>query len=83
MQCDFYGKSGFDFSSKLGILYRGLSEGEDASFFLCRELTPGYLDGVTGEYVTPQGCFVDENEAEEFDKLFPPKEKLTLPGQLL
>lgn len=27
-------------------------------------------------------AFVDENEAEEFDKLFPLKEKLKLPGQL-
>lgn len=79
---DFYGKSGFDYASKFGIRYHGLPEGEDASFFLCRELIPGYLDGVTGEYATPQGYFVDENEAEEFDKLFPPKEKLTLSGQL-
>ncbi len=78
----FYGKSGFDFASKFGIRYHGLPEGEDASFFLCRELIPGYLDGVSGEYATPQGYFVDENEAEEFDRLFPPKEKLTLSGQL-
>lgn len=79
---NFYGKSGFDFASKFGIRYHGLPEGEDASFFLCRELIPGYLDGVSGEYATPQGYFVDENEAEEFDRLFPPKEKLTLSGQL-
>lgn len=79
---NFYGKSGFDFASKFGIRYHGLPEGEDASFFLCRELIPGYLDGVSGEYATPQGYFVDENEAEEFDRLFPPKEKLPLPGQL-
>lgn len=79
---DFYGKSGFDFASKFGIRYHGLPEGEDASFFLCKELEPGFLDGVTGEYATPQGYFVDENEAEEFDKSFPPKEKLKLPGQL-
>lgn len=78
----FYGKSGFDYASKFGIRYHGLPEGEDASFFLCRELIPGYLDGVSGEYATPQGYFVDENEAEEFDRLFPPKEKLPLTGQL-
>lgn len=78
----FYGKSGFDYASKFGIRYHGLPEGEDASFFLCRELIPGYLDGISGEYAPPQGYFVDENEAEAFDRLFPPKEKLTLPGQL-
>lgn len=79
---DFYGKSGFDYASKFGIRYHGLPEDEDASFFLCRELIPGYLGGISGEYTPPQGYFVDENEAEEFDKLFPPKEKLTLPGQI-
>lgn len=79
---DFYGKSGFTYASAFGIRYHGLSEGEDASFFLCKELKPGYLDGIKGEYATPQGYFVDEAEAEEFDKLFPAKEKLTLPGQL-
>ena len=79
---DFYGKSGFTFASEFGIRYHDLPEGEDASFFLCKELIPGYLDGVTGEYATPQGYFVDEAEAENFDKQFPYKEKLKLPGQL-
>lgn len=79
---DFYGKSGFTYACNFGIRYHGLPEGEDASFFLCKELVPGYLDGITGEYATPQGYFVDEQEAEEFDKTFPHKEKLKLPGQL-
>jgi hypothetical protein len=59
------------------------SRGEDASFFLCKELISGYLDGVTGEYKTSAGYFVDEAEAEKFDKQFPYKEKLKLPGQLV
>lgn len=79
---DFYGKSGFRFAKDYGIRYHGLPEGEDSSFFLCKELVPGYLDGVSGEYATPQGYFVDETEAEAFDRLFPYKEKLKLPGQL-
>ncbi|MBP1562162.1 MAG: N-acetyltransferase [Oscillospiraceae bacterium] len=79
---DFYGKSGFKTASTFGIRYHGVPEGEDASFFLCKELKAGYLDGVTGVYATPQGYFVDEAEAEEFDKTFPLKEKLKLPGQL-
>ncbi len=79
---DFYGKSGFDYASNFGIRYHGMPEGEDASFFLCRELLPGYLDGITGEYATPKGYFVDETEAEAFDKAFPYKEKLVLPGQI-
>lgn len=79
---DFYGKSGFRPASEFGIRYHGLPEGEDASFFLCRELILGYLDGITGEYTPPKGYFVDEKVAGEFDKMFPPKEKLKLPGQL-
>ena len=78
----FYGKSGFTYASEFGIRYRGLPEGADASFFLCRELIPGYLAGITGEYGPPDGYLVDEREAEEFDKSFPPKEKLVLPGLL-
>ena len=72
---DFYGKSGFKQASEYDIRYHGLPEGEDASFFLCKELVPGYLDGITGEYATPEGYLVDEQEAEEFDKQFPYKEK--------
>ena len=79
---DFYGKSGFAPASTFGIRYHGLPEGEDASFFLGKELIPGYLDGITGEYATPQGYFVDEAEVEAFDKAFTYKEKLKLPGQL-
>lgn len=79
---DFYGKSGFSCASEFGIRYHGLPEGEDASFFLCKELKAGYLNGITGEYATPQGYFVDEAEVEAFDKGFPHKEKLKLPGQL-
>lgn len=78
----FYGKSGFTYASEFGIRYHGLPECADQSFFLCKELAAGYLDGVTGEYSTPAGYFVDEAAAEEFDKRFPPKEKLKLDGQI-
>lgn len=79
---DFYGKSGFTYASRFGIRYHDLPEGADDSFFLCQELIPGYLTGITGEYAPPQGYFVDEDACEEFDKAFPPKVKQTLPGQL-
>ena len=67
---EFYGKSGFTFAREYGIRYHGLPDGADDSFFLCKELIPGYLDDITGEYATPQGYFLDENEVEEFDKDF-------------
>ena len=79
---DFYGKSGFDYASKFGIRYHDLPEDADASFFLCKELIPGYLDGITGVYRTPQGYYVDDADVEEFDKNFPYREKLRLPGQI-
>lgn len=79
----FYGKSGFDYSRKFGIRYHDLPEGADDSFFLCRELISGYLDGVTGVYRTPQGYYVADADVEEFDKAFPPKVKRKLPGQLV
>ena len=79
---DFYGKSGVDYSSKFGIRYHDLPEDADSSFFLCKELIPGYLDDVTGIYYTPQAYYVEDSDVEEFDKNFPAKIKLKLPGQL-
>ena len=78
----FYGKSGFDYARSFGIRYHDLPEGADDSFFLCKELIPGFLDGVTGVYQTPKAYYVDDQDVEAFDKAFPPKEKLRLPGQL-
>ena len=78
----FYSHCGFDYASKFGIRYHDLPEDADSSFFLCRELIPGYLDDITGVYQTPQGYYVKDEDVEEFDKQFPPKEKQKLPGQL-
>ncbi len=79
---NFYGKCGFDYARKFGIRYLDLPDGADQSFFLCKELEEGFLDGVTGVYRTPQGYYVPDEEVEEFDKSFPPKQKLKLPGQI-
>ena len=81
----FYGKSGFTYAREFGLRYHGLPDGADDSFFLCRELIPGYLRGITGVYAPPEGYFCAEREPEafaRFDALFPLKEKKVLPGQL-
>ena len=78
----FYGKCGFRYARNFGIRYHDLPEGADDSFFLCKELIPGYLDGITGVYQTPLGYYVDDADVEKFDKSFPHKEKLRLPGQI-
>ena len=78
----FYGKSGFVVASTRGIHYSAEPREAQVPYFLICELEPGFLTGITGTYQDPQGYFVDEQEAEAFDAQFPPKEKLTLPGQL-
>ncbi len=78
----FYGESGFTYAREFGIRYHDLPEGADDSFFLCKELIPGFLDHVTGVYQTPKGYYVDDSDVEEFDKSFAPKQKLKLPGQI-
>lgn len=71
----FYEKCGCVPASDFGICYHGFPEGADVSFFLCKELTKGYLEGANGEYATPSGYFVDEQEAEAVRSLFPKKKK--------
>ncbi|MGX8699199.1 MAG: GNAT family N-acetyltransferase [bacterium] len=78
----FYGKSGFRHARDFGIRYHDLPEGADDSFFLGKELQPGYLDGITGLYQTPAGYYVPDEAVEAFDRDFPPKVKLRLPGQI-
>ena len=80
---DFYGKSGFVVASTKGIHYYAEPRSEEVPYFLLKELKKGFIDGITGIYHTPQGYFVNENEAEQFDTHFPPKQKLKLPGQLV
>lgn len=79
---NFYSKSGFTYARDFSIRYHGLPDGADSSFFLCKELEVGYLDGVTGEYTPPGLYMIDEQESEEFDKTFEFKQKLVLPEQM-
>ena len=78
----FYGKSGFTYAREFGIRYHDLPDGADDSFFLCKELIPGFLNGISGVYQTPRGYYVSDADVEEFDKAFPPKTRLKLPGQI-
>jgi len=80
---DFYGKSGFVVASTIGIYYNAEPRDVVVPYFLCKVLKEGYLEGITGTYYTPDGYFIDDALAEEFDKTFPPKQKLKLPGQLI
>ncbi len=79
---DFYGKSGFVIASSLGIRYMDEPAEDDVPYFLCRVLRPECRQLTGARYRVPQGYFVNEVAAAEFDKSFPPKERLRLPGQL-
>ena len=59
-----------------------MDRNDDCPFLLCKELKKTYLDGIKGTYYTPNAYFVDDKDVEEYDKLFPKKEKLKLPGQI-
>ncbi|MGM9992260.1 MAG: GNAT family N-acetyltransferase [Candidatus Bruticola sp.] len=78
---NFYGKSGFVQASLFAIRYGNLTT-EEAPFFLGRELIPNYLKQAAGSYAVPPVYLVNEAEAEEFDRSFPAKQKLKLPGQI-
>ncbi len=78
----FYGKSGFVPAKTKGVRY---ADDPEADYFLIKELTPGFLDGISGTYKDPEGYFVCEKNPEDFERFeaeFPKKEKLKLPGQL-
>ena len=78
----FYGKSGFVPAKELGVRY---ADDPEADYFLIKELTPGFLDGVSGTYRDPQGYFVcetDPNGFAQYEAGFPKKEAQALPGQL-
>lgn len=78
----FYGKSGFVTAKTKGVRY---ADDPNADYFLIKELTPGFLNGIFGTYKDPEGYFVCEKDPaafERFEAEFPKKQKLKLPGQL-
>ena len=79
---DFYGKSGFVPAKTKGVCY---ADDPDADYFLIKELTPGFLDSISGTYKDPEGYFICDKDPEDFaqfEATFPPKQKLKLPGQI-
>lgn len=48
---------------------------------LVKPLTDDAFDGRRWRFSESPACEIDEREAEEYDKRFPPREKKTLPCQ--
>lgn len=79
---EYYKRFGFVSGHSMGIYYGETPRTEEVPFFLVRELIPGYLKDVSGTYFDPAGYQVSQQDVDEFDRRFPPREKLRLPGQL-
>ncbi len=79
---EFYGGSGFVVASTLGIRYMEDPPEDPVPYFLACPLDPKHLADIRDPYRVPAAYFVSEEEAEAFDRQFPPREKLHLPGQL-
>ena len=79
---DFYGKSGFVVASTLNVHYMDEPADDPVPYFLGRLFVADALKGIESRYRVPEGYLVDEKQAEEFDRQFPPRERLRLPGQL-
>lgn len=77
---DFYKKSDFVIAKNFGLHY---FDDFNADYFLIKPLQDGFLQKINGcTYKDPDGYFVDELQAELFDKTFPPKQKLKTNTQL-
>ncbi|MCK3882439.1 N-acetyltransferase [Streptococcus suis] len=76
---DYYSQFGFVKGKEVGIRYQADPE---ADYFLFKLFQPEALNGRDWWFTDPPGYTVDELVLEEFDKTFPYKEKLVLPGQL-
>lgn len=75
---EFYKHAGFVVASTLGVHYLGEPKDAEVPYFLAKELIPGYLNGRTGTYHTPQPYFAAEENPEKFaiyDATFPEKDK--------
>ncbi|HEM3705129.1 TPA: N-acetyltransferase [Streptococcus suis] len=76
---DYYSRFGFVKGKEVGIRYQADPE---TDYFLVKLFRPEALDSRDWWFTDPPGYAVDELVLEEFDKTFPYKEKLVLPGQL-
>lgn len=76
---DYYSRFGFVKGKEVGVRYQADPE---ADYFLVKLFRPEVLEGRDWCFTGPLVYAVDELVLEEFDKTFPYKEKLVLPGQL-
>ena len=76
---DYYHKSGFTDAARFGIHNQ---DGSDMSEFMCCPLDSAKMATVKGRYQEDPVFNLDEEELKEFERIFPPKEKHSHPGQI-
>ena len=75
----YYSKFGFRKAEGFGVL---ASDGKSHDYFMGLELAPGRLKGLSGNFFEDDCFHIDAKEIEEFEKLFPEKEKHITSTQL-
>ncbi|MBQ0105963.1 MAG: N-acetyltransferase [Armatimonadetes bacterium] len=77
----FYSRFGFECSEKYNIYFE--DSNEFFPEFQIMELEKNSLMGVNGRFYEPKVYYQPKEEIEAFDRLFVPKKKMKLPGQLV
>lgn len=72
---DYYPRLGFRRASEFGIT---TSSGKSFDAFMAMELYGGALNGISGRYYEDPAFDIAETEAKEYDKSFPPKDRVAL-----
>lgn len=72
---DYYRRFGFVPGYGSGIRYSLAKEGDEAPYFMVKELKPGFLQGIRGTFYESPVFFPEEAEVEAFDGSFVPREK--------
>lgn len=75
----YYARFGFRKAEEFGVM---TSDGKSYDYFMGLELAPGRLAGVSGNFFYDDAFHVNADELEEFEKLFPKREKHKTSTQL-
>jgi predicted N-acetyltransferase YhbS len=75
----YYSRFGFQNAAPFGV---SASDGRNYDHFMRLELAPGRLKALRGRFFEDEAFQVDAAELEEFEKLFPNREKHKLPTQI-
>ncbi len=75
----YYSRFGFRNAGEFGVF---ASDGKSYDYFMGLELAPGRLNGISGNFFYDEAFNINGEELEEFEKLFPKREKHITPTQL-